>query len=95
MPREESPESNVDAFLADAPAPRPVSTDGCASCNLPNVETLNRALVRFVQARAAGDTTVPLVDFYRLHLKAKLNYPLAETSLRRHMRNCLGLFQRP
>lgn len=91
MPREESPESGVDAFLTDMPAPRPVSSAGCGSCNLANADTVNRAVVRFVQARAAGDTTVALLDFYRLHLKAKLNYPLSEAALRRHMRNCLGI----
>lgn len=89
MPQE-SPEAGVDAFLEGESLAR-TRPKGCASCRLPNAELINRSLVRFIQLRASGETTVALSDFHRLHLKAKLNYPLGETSLRRHMRNCLGI----
>ncbi len=78
-------ESDVDDFLKE----RPRSGQSCESCKLSNIKQINQAILHFIRLRAAGDTTVAMSDFHRYHLKSKLSYPLGETSLRRHIRNCL------
>lgn len=88
MPKQ-TPESAVEAFLKNPPP----QEGKCATCRLKNVSELNRAMVRFHKARESRETTQTWESFRRHVLVPALKYPahFHTTTLRRHMKDCLGL----
>lgn len=81
-----SPEDVVRA-LTEKPLKKP---SRCMSCTYLKASDANRAMVAFETLKVSCETTQEWKTLHQLIVE-KYDYPTCCYSMRRHMRNCLGL----
>lgn len=87
------PEAKVDAYLASPAARRHLGGPVCRTCQLDTRDQIDRALRRFHELRAAGQTTVPWRSFLSnaITKDPEFRCSLKWRALLQHAENCLGL----
>lgn len=85
MPKR-TPESAVDAFIKNAPDKQVK----CTLCSANNASEINRAIARFKEKKDSGETTQPWSAFHKHVLIPAFRISSSASTLRRHVRECLG-----